>query len=133
MSRTSKHLSLWMAALALTVGGVISAPSASAASDDDCAVRASDGRLYCGNAAPAITRLGAYHEAPITGQLETNYSWFDCWTSGGLHGGGNTTWYHTAADWVAPGYDGWGYVPADWVNTPGSFDANPTARGLRHC
>jgi len=132
MSRISKHLSLWTAAVALTVGGVIAAPTASAASAAECGVRA-DGRLWCGNGAPAITRQGAYHEAPITGQLQTNFSWFDCWTSGGLHGGGNTTWYHTAADWAHPDYDGWGYVPADWVYTSSSFDANPSAHGLRHC
>ncbi|CAM5282386.1 hypothetical protein GCM10010378_46170 [Streptomyces viridochromogenes] len=133
MNRISKHLSLCLAALALTVGGVIAAPTASAASAADCAVRVSDSRLWCENGAPAILRQGAYHEAPITGQLLSTYSWFDCWTSGGLHGGNNTTWYHTFGDWIAPGYDGWGYVPADWVYTTGSFDANPSAHGLRHC
>ncbi|MDH6502453.1 hypothetical protein [Streptomyces sp. SAI-149] len=133
MTRTRKYLSLGMAALALTAGGVIAAPSASAAASAECGVRASDGRLWCGNGAPAILRSGAYHEANITGQLYSTFSWFDCWTYGGLHGGGNTTWYHTKGDWTAPGYDGWGYVPADWVNTPSSFDADPSARGLRHC
>ncbi|MDQ1038401.1 hypothetical protein QFZ75_004817 [Streptomyces sp. V3I8] len=133
MTGISKHLSLWTAALALTVGGVIAAPAAGAASDDDCVVRVSDNRLWCGNNSPVITRKGACHEAPVTGQLLANYSWFDCWTSGELHGGGNTIWYHTAADWAHPNYDEWGYVPADWVGTTGSFEADPTAHGLRRC
>ncbi|WP_371659813.1 hypothetical protein [Streptomyces sp. NBC_00280] len=132
MTKISKHLSLGVAALALTVGGVISAPTASAASAADCVIRL-DSRLWCNNASPANIRASARLQAEITGQLLLNYSWFDCWTSGDLHGGGNTTWYHTKGDWTRPGYDGWGYVPAQALYTTSDFDADPTAYGLRHC
>jgi phosphate-selective porin len=131
--RIRKHLSLWAAALALTVGGVIFAPTANAAASADPCVIKIDSRLWCNNNSQALIRASAHHSAEITGQLLTGYSWFDCWASGDLHGGGNTTWYHTKGDWTRPGYDGWGYVPANMLYTSSEFDADPTAYGLRHC
>ncbi|WP_405021209.1 hypothetical protein OHV05_34215 [Kitasatospora sp. NBC_00070] len=61
--------------------------------------------------------------------LRSTYSWFACWTTGRLHEGGNTTWYHTQG-----GDSGMlGYVPAVALDTSSAFDANPTGYGLRHC
>ncbi|MFI0368215.1 hypothetical protein ACH35V_10055 [Actinomadura sp. 1N219] len=46
--------------------------------------------------------------------LETDPSWFICWTRGEPHSGGNDVWYYTQGDRVTamPGLYGWGYVPA---------------------
>jgi hypothetical protein len=105
--------------------GLMAAPAAHAA---DCSVHISDRRLWCTNDAPVVTRYDALNDAPVSGQLLTSYSWFDCWVTGQRHSGGNTTWYHTTPDWGDPGY-----VAAAYVHTPSSFDANPSAYGLRHC
>ncbi|OPC81351.1 hypothetical protein B4N89_10695 [Embleya scabrispora] len=94
----------------------------------ECGVRAHDGRLWCGNRGEAPVRREPYHESDFIGELFTTFSWFDCWATGGLHGGGNTTWYHTTPDWGDPGY-----IPGDWVFTPSWFDADPSRYGLRHC
>ncbi|MER5584473.1 hypothetical protein AB0G76_38255 [Streptomyces asoensis] len=135
--------SVTVATAALT--GVLAAPSAQAASAPkpaaapaktaaaaaECGVRAHDNRLWCGNRGSAPTRQQPFHESPITGLLQSTFSYFTCWSPGGLHGGGNTTWYRTVPDWSSDGQEG--YVPADWVLTPSWFDANPTAYGLRRC
>lgn len=120
-----------MTVVALT-GVLGTAPSASAgaagSAEEFCGVKAHDKRLWCGNGADAPTRYAPYHESSFSGLLMTSYSWFDCFAFGGWHGGNNATWYHTTPDWGDPGY-----IPADWVNTPPSFDANPQAYGLRPC
>ncbi|MEU8574446.1 hypothetical protein [Streptomyces asoensis] len=134
--------SVTVATAALT--GVLAAPAAQAAAAPkpasaksaaaaaaECGVRAHDNRLWCGNSGSAPTRQQPFHESPITGLLQSTFSYFTCWSPGGLHGGGNTTWYRTVPDWSSDGQEG--YVPADWVFTPSWFDANPTAYGLRRC
>lgn len=86
-------------------------------------------------ARPAPAGLGAALYASATtgsgvvNHLRTTTSWFDCWTTGQLHGGDNTTWYHTFGDENGS----WGYVPAVSLNTEASFDANPGYDGLRKC
>lgn len=128
LSRTAATLT---AALALGTGGMLAAPAATAAPAApaaECGVRPHDGRLWCGNGAPVILRYGTLLDSPVSGQLQTSSSYFLCWSTGQQHGGGNSTWYYTDADWGDPGY-----VPAQYVYTPSWFDANPSAYGLRHC
>ena len=125
-------VSVTVAAAALA--GILAAPSAQAATSAaaaECGVRAHDNRLWCGNSGSAPTRAEPFHESPITGLLQSTFSYFTCWSPGGLHGGGNTTWYRTVPDWSSDGREG--YVPADWVFTPSWFDADPSRYGLRHC
>ncbi|MFJ6727911.1 hypothetical protein ACIQPQ_23735 [Streptomyces sp. NPDC091281] len=131
------------ATTAAALVGILAAPSAQAASKApaapakaakaaaECGVRAHDGRLWCSNLGQAPTRVEPFHESPITGLLTSTFSYFTCWSPGGLHGGGNTTWYRTVPDWSSDGREG--YVPGDWVMTPSWFDANPSAYGLRRC
>ncbi|WDN56652.1 hypothetical protein [Streptomyces clavuligerus] len=130
-------MALVATALATVLTGGLTAPVAQAAPSAgsqsavpaaECGVRAQDRRLWCGNHADLPTRLRPYHESPIRGLLTSTFSWFDCWSYGGQHGGGNATWYHTTPDHGEPGW-----VPADWVFTHSSFDANPSAFGLRNC
>jgi hypothetical protein len=96
--------------------------------DPSCSVH-DDGRLWCTNAAAAPIHASATNGSGVVDRLRTTKSWFDCWTTGDLHGGGNRTWYHTQGDDAGR----WGYVPAVDLNTPDAFDANPGAHGLRHC
>ncbi|OQD57698.1 hypothetical protein BM536_000955 [Streptomyces phaeoluteigriseus] len=137
-----KHVTAAAASITLTtaLAGVLVAPSARAATSApatttsaaaECGVRAHDGRLWCGNSGSAPTRVEPFHESPITGLLQSTFSYFTCWSPGGLHGGGNTTWYRTVPDWSSDGREG--YVPADWVFTPSWFDADPSKYGLRRC
>ena len=131
-----KHLktALLSTALATVLAGTLAAPSAQAAPSGaaaECGVRAHDGRLWCGNGGDAPTRLQPFHESPFNGLLKSTFSYFTCWSPGGLHGGGNTTWYRTVPDWISEGREG--YVPADWVWTPSWFDADPSKYGLRRC
>ncbi|MFC5750634.1 hypothetical protein [Actinomadura rugatobispora] len=48
------------------------------------------------------------------GVLDTDPSWFICWTRGEPHSGGNDVWYYTRGNRAAqrPELDSWGYVPA---------------------
>ncbi|MFD0692134.1 hypothetical protein [Actinomadura fibrosa] len=114
-----------MAAAALVSAGTLPATPAQAAG---CGVR-SDGRLYCGNEGDVDIMQSATYTSRYVDTLETVYSWFDCWTTGDPHSGGNRTWYHTKGDV----FGRWGYVPAAVVYTSSAFDADPTAHGLRHC
>lgn len=93
----------------------------------DCSVHA-DGRLYCANS-PDDMHSEPNPTSPVVNRLETTYSWFDCWATGTLHAGGNTTWYHTFGDKTAAG----GYVPGVDLKTTDAFDANPSAFGLVRC
>ncbi|MGX1268386.1 hypothetical protein [Streptomyces phaeoluteigriseus] len=138
-----RHVKAAAASVTLTaaLAGVLVAPSARAATSGqaatsvaaaaECGVRAHDGRLWCGNRGSAPTRAEPFHESPITGLLQSTFSYFTCWSPGGLHGGGNTTWYRTVPDWSSDGREG--YVPADWVFTPSTFDADPSRYGLPRC
>lgn len=96
-------------------------------SDGACAV-GDDKRLHCGNkpAAPIYDSPGF---TTIVDRLRTTTSWFDCWSTGELHGGGNKTWYHTVGD----DNNRWGWVPAAEMKTTSEFDADPTSRGLPEC
>ncbi|WP_055525168.1 hypothetical protein [Streptomyces graminilatus] len=130
-----KHIKATAASVTVVaaLAGILAAPSAQAATSaaPECGVRAQDGRLWCGNYGDAPTRERPFHESPFNGLLKSTFSYFTCWSEGGLHGGGNTTWYRTRPDWSSDGQEG--YVPADWVFTPSSFDADPTRYGLKHC
>lgn len=93
-----------------------------------CAVK-SDGKLWCGNTPGAPIRAARQTSAAIVDHLRTTYSWFDCWDTGAMHAGGNTTWYHTWGD----DHDAAGWVAAVDLGTSSQFDANPSAYGLRRC
>ncbi|MGW7056009.1 hypothetical protein [Streptomyces sp. NPDC054887] len=110
---------------------VVALPATAQAGDamKICGVR-SNGVLWCGNSAPTSVR--SYPDATDSWQvdtLRTTYSWFNCWTTGSLHSGGNHTWYKTTGDDNGAS----GFVPASAVHTSSSFDAYPSAHGLRHC
>lgn len=115
-----------MAAL-LMVGSAVGASPAQAAG---CGV--SGGTLWCGNSGNAPIRdmpSIQYPTSNVIDHLYTTYSWFDCWSEGEYHSGGNYTWYHTQGDQ----YGRYGWVAAAYVYTSSSFDANPSAYGLRKC
>ena len=97
-------------------------------SSGDCSVHA-DGRLYCHNTGGAAMRSAARLSAGVVNRLRTTYSWFDCWGTGDLHAGGNTTWYYTLGD----DNGNWGWIAAVDVSTTSDFDSNPSARGLPRC
>jgi hypothetical protein len=66
---------------------------------------------------PNRPRAGVYEEAEFGTEvavLETDPSWFICWTHGERHSGGNDIWYYTQGDRSTgmPELDAWGYVPA---------------------
>jgi hypothetical protein len=94
----------------------------------DCAVH-DDGRLYCGNKLGSPLYSATSANSSVVDHLRNTPSWFDCWSTGDLHAGGNTTWYHTQGD----DSGSWGWTPAVNLNTTSSLDANPTAAGLHHC
>ncbi len=93
-----------------------------------CEVRA-DARLHCANRRGAPLRAEPRAQSPVVNILRTTNSWFDCWTSGDRHAGGNTTWYHTVGDDNA----NQGFVGGVDLETPDAFDANPSAAGLAKC
>jgi hypothetical protein len=83
-----------------------------------------DGKLHCDNDPGAAMRAEPKNGAAIVNRLRTGNSWFDCWTTGDRHAGGNTTWYHTLGD----DNGNWGFVAAVDLSTPSAFDANPSFR-----
>lgn len=93
-----------------------------------CSVR-EDSKLHCDNAANTPMFAGPSSSSEVVNHLRSSFSWFQCWGTGELHAGGNTTWYRTLGD--ANPTTGW--VPAVRLKTQGSFDANPSADGLPHC
>jgi hypothetical protein len=94
----------------------------------DCSVHA-DGKLYCTNRGGAAMHAAPNAGSPVVNTLRSTHSWFDCWGTGERHAGGNTTWYHTLGD----DNRNWGWIPGVALLTPDSFDADPSARGLRRC
>jgi hypothetical protein len=88
-----------------------------------------DARLHCDNKAGAVLRAEAKNQSPVVNTLRTTSSWFECWTSGERHAGGNTTWYRTLGD----DNGNRGFVAAVDLSTPESLDANPTVAGLAAC
>lgn len=103
-------------------------PPAPPPSDPSCSVHA-DGKLYCTNAAGAQMYASPSFGSGVVNVLRSTSSWFQCWGTGDPHSGGNSTWYYTLGD----DNGNWGWVPGVDLNTPDSFDANPSAAGLAHC
>ncbi|MGC9670861.1 hypothetical protein ACNTMW_30475 [Planosporangium sp. 12N6] len=92
----------------------------------------SGGKLWCNNKAPVYIRDKPSLANPSSERvdtLRTTYSWFSCWSTGELHGGGNYTWYKTQGD----DYGAWGWLAAEYMYTSWDFDANPSAYGLPRC
>lgn len=90
---------------------------------------ASGGKLYCGNTYDApIYRLprsvAGDKPEPVIDRLRTTFSYFNCWTEGQWHSGGNNIWYLTVGDVT----HSTGYIAARWVYTP--TDPFP---GVRPC
>jgi hypothetical protein len=92
-----------------------------------CGVR--NGRLYCGNRAPVAVRESKTGDARPLNWLRTTYSWFECFSWGDTHHGGNHTWYFTQGD----DNRNWGWVAAGDVFTSSEFDQHPGQFGLDEC
>jgi hypothetical protein len=100
-------------ATAATAALTLAAPAQAAS----CYAR--NGDLYCGNVYNAsIKQVPAYDRngVPVAtvDYLRTTFSYFDCWTRGQRHSGGNDVWYRTYGDVTGR----WGYVAAAAVYTP---------------
>ncbi|WP_433462017.1 hypothetical protein [Spirillospora sp. CA-128828] len=83
---------------------------------------------------PNRPRVAVYEKAGFGTEvavLETDPSWFICWTRGQRHSGGNDVWYYTQGDRSTgmPELDGWGYVPASDLRVGDAPDPGLT----RHC
>ena len=111
----------------LAMAGVMLGGATATANAADCSVH-SDGLLWCGNDVPAYLRTGMDLTWPYTGELTSSYSWFQCWSVGQQHSGGNNIWYYTKGDVALNGYNGWGWIPA--VNVYTTTDPAP---GLAQC
>jgi hypothetical protein len=82
---------------------------------------------------PNRPRVGVYEKAGFGTEvavLETDPSWFICWTRGQSHEGGNDVWYYTQGDRVTamPRLNGWGYVPASDLRVGAAPDPGVTRR-----
>lgn len=93
-----------------------------------CEVRG-DHKLYCSNTANAPMHQSPAAGSPVVNTLRSTNSYFECWATGELHAGGNTTWYSTVGD----DNGNRGFIPAVMMSTTSAFDANPTAYGLPKC
>jgi hypothetical protein len=94
----------------------------------DCSVHA-DAKLYCTNLVGAAMYATPSLSGAVVNHLRMSYSYFECWGTGDLHAGGNTTWYRTLGDDTPDR----GWLPAVDLNTPATFDANPSAYGFAKC
>ncbi|MEO7112225.1 MAG: hypothetical protein ABI183_17400 [Polyangiaceae bacterium] len=97
----------------------------------DCSVHA-DAWLFCGNTLYGFVYPDKSYDQDPVDQLATEYSAFECWGTGELHKGGNTTWYRTYGT-SDPSNPHLGWVAGVDLKTPDGFDANPTAYGLAPC
>ncbi|NVI91383.1 hypothetical protein [Actinomadura sp. BRA 177] len=82
---------------------------------------------------PNRPRVGVYEKAAFGTEvavLETDPSWFICWTRGQAHPGGNDVWYYTQGDRATgrPELHRWGYVPASEVRVGEAPDPAVTRR-----
>jgi hypothetical protein len=82
---------------------------------------------------PNRPRVGVYEGAAFGTEvavLETDPSWFICWTRGQAHPGGNDVWYYTQGDRATgrPELHGWGYVPASELRVGAAPDPAITRR-----
>jgi uncharacterized protein YvpB len=93
-----------------------------------CDVEA-DGNLHCANTPNVPMYYDTNFGARVVDTLRSSRSWFNCWGTGQMHAGGNTTWYHTQGD----DNGSWGWVPAVDLSTSSQLDADPGAAGLPHC
>lgn len=103
-------------------------PIGGGGSATSCAVRG-DGKLQCSNRANTPLHGEPRAGSPVVDMLRTSSSWFECWTEGEAHAGGNRTWYSTQGDDTGRR----GFLPAALMSTSSDFDANPTSKGLRRC
>jgi uncharacterized protein YvpB len=94
----------------------------------DCGMQA-DGNLHCKNTPNIPMYFDTNFGAQVVDTLRSSPSWFNCWGTGQLHPGGNTTWYHTQGD----DKGNYGWVPAVDLSTTPDFDADPAKAGLPHC
>lgn len=112
-----------------------SKPSSGADADSrfpPCAVHPSDGELYCHNTYGAPVYAQPKNASDVVDHLDSEYSAFDCWITGDLHPGGNTTWYRSFGN-DDPANPRQGFVRAWDLGTSAGFDADPTASGLKPC
>lgn len=107
-----------IACLVVSAAAVVAVgPTASPASaSDSCYAR--NGHLYCGNVYDAsVKQVPAYSRAgvpvPTVDHLRSTFSYFQCYTVGQRHSGGNSIWYRTYGDVTSR----WGYVAAAAVFT----------------
>ncbi len=107
-------------------GGV--APTTDPAASPGCRVWP-DEKLRCSNTPNVAMQREPSAGGVVVDTLRSAYSWFECWTFGELHAGGNTTWYRTIGD----DRGNRGFAPAAVMGTTSDFDANPSAHGLRRC
>ncbi|NUR90348.1 MAG: hypothetical protein HOY71_40250 [Nonomuraea sp.] len=112
-------------ALALVGTALVTAAPAQAKANPPC--YAKNGHLYCGNKARVtIWRSAEYskYDRDAIDTLMSNPSYFECYTRGQKHNGGNNVWYRTYGDV----HGRTGYVAAVSVYTP--RDPFP---GVKHC
>lgn len=89
-----------------------------------------DRKLYCSNDAPSNMHAEPVGSSPVVNELLTQYSYFECWGTGELHQGGNTTWYYAQGD---DGSHTYGWLPGFHVKTPSTFDGDPRKYGFSAC
>jgi hypothetical protein len=126
----------WCSAIGYSLDGFVSPIGGGAAPppppppppSSSCGVQG-DGLLHCDDQAHSAMYAQSTFSSGVVDYLESTNSWFQCWGTGDLHPGGNTTWYYTQGD----DNGSWGWVPAVDLSTDSAFDANPTAFGLPAC
>ncbi|WP_237283320.1 hypothetical protein [Streptomyces alfalfae] len=96
----------------------------------ECAVDEDDGRLYCSNTPDATGYEKRSYDSAVRGELETQYSWFECWGHGEQtrsdhedDGDGDDIWYWTKLD-----NGSWGNVASSDL----SAEQHPVP-GLQEC
>ncbi|WP_329080000.1 hypothetical protein [Streptosporangium sp. NBC_01469] len=94
---------------------------------DDRTKQTWQGLFECSNTpgSDVYERAGA---GEAIGRLESNPSWFVCWTRGERHRGGNDVWYYTQGDYALAKKElkAWGFIPAVNVHTETDPDPNIT-------
>jgi hypothetical protein len=96
----------------------------------NCSV--SGGVLWCGNQYNAPLQDKPSWSQPTSYNIDhmfSRFSWFQCWSEGEKHSGGNYTWYKTIGDKTHT----WGWMPANYMDTSFDFDLNPSRFGLPRC
>jgi hypothetical protein len=87
---------------------------------------------YCGNYGGSWMYVNPdFLESPVSGYMDSTWSWFACYKRGREHAGGNNVYYYSQGDRSAPGQEwrhAWGYIPA--VNVYTDVDPWP---GMPEC